>query len=111
MRPTRRRARARRMRYPSSAMPCFIGCLALAAPRVALVLVWLFSTVLQTAYKSVLWPILGFIFLPLTTLVYAWVIHTNGAITGAWWVAVALAALADLGMFSQGARSRRTKKA
>jgi len=52
-------------------MPCLLLILFVAFPRVALVLLFFFCTYLQRAYHGLLLPILGFIFLPLTTLVYA----------------------------------------
>ena len=52
-------------------MPCFVGCLALAMPRLTILLVVLLSDYIGRAYESLLWPILGFFFMPLTTLAYA----------------------------------------
>ena len=57
-------------------MPCFVGCLALAAPRFAILLVVVFSSYIGRAYETVFWPFLGFLFMPLTTLAYAWSVHT-----------------------------------
>jgi len=52
-------------------MPCLLLILFAAFPRIALVLLFFFSNYLQRAYHGLILPILGFIFLPLTTLVYA----------------------------------------
>lgn len=89
-------------------MPCLVGCLALAMPRVVLVLVWLFSTLLQDNYKTLLWPVLGFIFAPLTTLAYAYAHYRSGGPpAGIWLVLVIVAVLMDLGLLGS---SRRRKK-
>src|SRR5262252_6209824 len=49
--PTRSRRKGSRGRSPS--MPCLVGCLALAFPRFALILVWLFGgNYLARAYDS-----------------------------------------------------------
>jgi len=90
-------------------MPCLVGCLALAFPRLAIILVWLFSAYLQQAYITVLWPVLGFIFLPLTTLAYAWAWHQNNAqpFQGLGMALIIIAALFDLGLLGGGARSGR----
>ena len=53
-------------------MPCLFVLVILAFPRLALVLMFLFSTYLQRAYHDLIIPILGFIFLPITTIVYGW---------------------------------------
>ena len=58
-------------------MPCLLGLSALFFPRVILVLVWLFSDYLNV-YSSIIWIILGLIFLPLTTLAYAFALHFGG---------------------------------
>jgi hypothetical protein len=89
-------------------MPCIIGCLALFTPRLALVLVWLFSNYLGETYQTFLWPLLGFFFLPLTTLAYAWAWHYgNGSVNGLGLVIVVLAVLIDLGLLGTGESSRR----
>ncbi|MDG2304290.1 MAG: hypothetical protein P8R42_06460 [Candidatus Binatia bacterium] len=55
-----------------------------------------------------LWLLVGWLFLPLTTLVYAYCFDPiTGAVQGASLFAVGLAALFDLGIIGSGARSRR----
>jgi hypothetical protein len=89
-------------------MPCVIGCLALFVPRLVLILVAIFSDYLSTAYESWVWPVLGFFFLPLTTLAYAWAWHSgNGTVSGIGLVVVVLAVLIDLGLLGSGEHSRR----
>lgn len=89
-------------------MPCLIGCLALFMPRLAIILVAIFSNYLARAYDSVVWPILGFFFLPLTTLAYAWAWHQgDGQVAGIGLIAVILAVLIDLGLLGTGEASRR----
>jgi hypothetical protein len=61
-------------------MACLVGCLALALPRVAILLVVLFSDYLGAAYQTILWPLLGFLFMPTTTLAYAWAINSRGSV-------------------------------
>ncbi|MEX0821828.1 MAG: hypothetical protein WD021_06760 [Rhodothermales bacterium] len=59
-------------------MPCLLTLLALVVPRFVIVMVWLFSNWLEAAYTTLLWPILGFIFLPTTLLWYAVVVNVYG---------------------------------
>ncbi len=63
-------------------MPCLILILFFAFPRVALALLFFFSRYLQHAYHGILVPILGFIFLPLTTLCYAWLVNSRMPLEG-----------------------------
>ncbi len=91
-------------------MPCFIALVALLTPRIVLVVVWLFTNYLSRAYQTVLWPLLGFFFLPLTTLAYAWAVNSNGTVTGGHFVVVLIAALIDLGSLGGGSRWRRRRR-
>lgn len=88
-------------------MACLVGCLALFMPRVALVLVALFSDVIGEAYSSFIWPLLGFFFMPVTTLGYAWAVHSDGEVRGGELVVVVLAVLVDFGIIGFGARGVR----
>ena len=88
-------------------MPCLLLLLTLAFPRLVMVLLFLLSNFLQRAYNSLLIIVLGFIFLPLTTIVYAWVVNSHHPVDGVYLVAVIVAALIDLGLIGHGARSRR----
>jgi uncharacterized oligopeptide transporter (OPT) family protein len=88
-------------------MPCLLLLLTLAFPRVAIVLFYLFSNFLERAYHSLLLIVLGFVFLPVTTIVYAWVVNSHHPVEGIYLVAVIVSVLLDLGLLGHGARSRR----
>ena len=85
-------------------MPCLLGCLALGFPRLAVVLVWLFGgSYFERAYGEWYWPVLGFLFFPLTTLGFAFAhnsVGPAGEVTSFGWllVAIAFAAAARLGV-------------
>ena len=87
-------------------MPCLIGCLALSAPRFAIVLVVLFSDYIGRAYETRLWPLVGFFFMPLTTLAYAWAINSQRSVSGGYLVVVVIAVLMDLGIIGGSASNR-----
>ena len=93
-------------------MPCLVGCLALATPRFAILLVVIFSDYIGRAYQTALWPVIGFLFMPLTTLTYAWAINSRGSVAGIHLVALVIAVLLDLGLVGGSASRRRrsTKK-
>ena len=88
-------------------MPCFAALIALAFPRVLLALMFFFSNYLERAYHGLLWPFLGFVFLPLTTIAYAWALNSYGSVEGFGLVIVVLAVLIDLGMVGGAGRRRR----
>jgi hypothetical protein len=89
-------------------MPCLVLLLALAFPRVMIVLMYLLSNYLERAYHSLLIIVVGFIFLPLTTIVYAWVVNSHHPVDGIYLIAVIIAALADLGLIGHGASRRNS---
>ena len=88
-------------------MPCLVALLFLMFPRVALVLLWLFSNYLEHAYHGILLPLLGFLFLPLTTLVYAYMINNHVPTDGFNLIWLILAVLIDIGALGHGYRNRR----
>ena len=89
-------------------MPLLVGCLAILTPRFALVLLVVFSDYIGRAYHTVLWPFVGFLFMPLTTLAYAWAINSRGSVAGFHLAVVVLAVLIDLGLVG-GSASRRKR--
>ena len=91
-------------------MPCFLLFIVLLFPRVTLLLLWLFSGYLQRAFGGgLLVPVLGFFFLPLTTLVYAWETNNHMPTTGLKLIWLLIAVIIDLGGLGGGAhrQSRR----
>lgn len=89
-------------------MPLILGCFALAMPRVVLVIVYLTTHLIESAYATLLWPALGLIFAPLTTLAYAFAHQrSQGNVTGFWLAFVIVALLIDIGIIG---RSRGKKK-
>ena len=88
-------------------MPCLMLVLALISPRLALVVMALFSNILSRAFDSWVLPLIGFFLLPWTTLAYAvmWDVGTH-AVTGFEWFVVGVAFLADLGAHGGTARGR-----
>ena len=89
-------------------MPCLLGLLALVAPRLVLVLLWIFSNYVGDACETVIWPFLGFLFMPVTTLAYAWAWHLEpqGSIQGLGTVVVVIAVLLDLGIIGGNAKKK-----
>jgi hypothetical protein len=88
-------------------MPCLLLLLTLAFPRVAIVLLYLFSNFLERAYHSLVLILIGFIFLPVTTIVYAWIVNGQHPVGGLYLVALIVSVLLDLGLIGHGASRRR----
>lgn len=85
-------------------MPCLLVILALALPRVVMVFIYLLTDWFSRAYDGWALPILGFIFLPYTTLAYM-AAQLHGGLHGWWIVLLVIAVLADL----KGHGSTRTQ--
>lgn len=92
-------------------MPCLLGAFGLIAPRIVIVVLWLFTSYLERAFDSFLWPLLGFFFLPTTTLAWAWATNTRGEVAGVHLVVVVFAVLLDLGVIGGGRSSLARRRA
>ncbi len=89
-------------------MGCCLVILILLFPRVALALLYLFTHYLNGPYsRNILVLVVGFIFLPLTTLLYAWMFHNGMLAEGINLLWLMIAALVDLGMVGGGYRHHR----
>jgi hypothetical protein len=87
-------------------MGCIVFLIILAFPRLVLVLMFLFTNYLHKAYHGLLLPLLGFIFLPLTTIVYAYMINSGYPTSGPYLLILLIAVVIDVGGHG-GAYSRR----
>jgi hypothetical protein len=88
-------------------MPCLLALLMVAFPRIAILLLFFFTNFFTRVYNSILILLLGFIFLPLTTIVYAWIVNAGAPIAGMYLIAIIIAVLADIGLLSGGEYHRR----
>jgi len=90
-------------------MPCLLVLVVLFFPRIVLALLFFFSNYLERAYHGFLLPLLGFIFLPLTTLTYAWMVNAHMAIEGVNLIILVVAVLIDAGGLGGGEYQRRRR--
>ena len=90
-------------------MGCCLVVLVLMFPRVVLLVLFLFSTYLERAYHGLVIPLLGFLFLPLTTLAYAWMTNTHARIEGVNLLILVVAAVIDAGGLGGGEYHRRRR--
>lgn len=86
-------------------MPLLLLLVGFFFPRVVIVLLYLFTGWWKAAFDSILWPVLGFFFLPLTVLWYG-ISETYfpGTIQT---VGLVVAVLLDLGLIGRGAQGRK----
>jgi hypothetical protein len=86
-------------------MPCLFAVFALVTPRLLIAFLYFFTTWFTGIFSSLLFPILGFIFLPTTLLWYSAVHHWFG---GQWslWPIVGLVVSLMIDISPAGGRRR-----
>ena len=90
-------------------MPCLVISIAVFFPRVVLIIIAIFTKWISASFDTMLWPIVGFLFMPYTTLAYmAAMLNNNHTVSGGWLALVIIAAVVDLG--GQGKSARRRKR-
>jgi len=89
-------------------MCCAFTSLVLLGPRITGIFWWLIRpTYWQLGYSHLIWPVLGLIFVPWTTLMYMLVYP--GGVIGFDWLWIGLAVLADLGSYASGVYEGRDR--
>ena len=87
-------------------MCCVFALLVIAGPRAAILVWWLLDQVRwNLAFDTFLWPLLGFLLLPWTTLMY--VLVFPGGVDGFDWVWLGLGLLLDVVSYAGGGYSNR----
>jgi hypothetical protein len=86
-------------------MPCLFAVFALLTPRLLIVVLYIFTSWFTGIFQSLLWPLLGLIFLPTTLLWYTAVHHWFG---GQWslWPIVGLVVALMIDVSPAGGRKR-----
>jgi hypothetical protein len=86
---------------------CFLILLSGFGPRVALLAWWIFGDKVDAAFDGWVWPLLGVLLLPWTTLMYVLAWGPLHGVSGAGWLLVALGVFFDLASYgSRAAQSR-----
>lgn len=87
---------------------CLLALFSLITPRLVMIFILLMTDWFSRAYETVMWPVLGFIFMPYTTLAYMGAMLNNGqSVSGGWLILVIIAVIADLGGQSSSVSSRK----
>jgi hypothetical protein len=77
-------------------MGCLFAILGAFAPRLAFLILWIFTPVVNHVYGTWIFPTLGIIFLPFTTLLYTLVAYPMGPANFWGWLVVFFGFLIDL---------------
>jgi len=89
-------------------MCCLFTAMVLVGPRLGIV-VWGLAQPArwELAFDTFVWPLLGFVFLPWTTLMYVAVATTG--VNGLDWLWIGIAVLIDIASYSGGAYGNRER--
>jgi hypothetical protein len=84
---------------------CLFALLAASCPRVALLLMWVFTPLVNRAFDTFVGPLLGLAFLPFTTIMYVLLYPVFG-----WaWLWVGLGLVLDIGTYAGSAYRNRAQ--
>ncbi|MEZ4518165.1 MAG: hypothetical protein R3C44_15540 [Chloroflexota bacterium] len=87
-------------------MGCLMSLFIVLAPRVMLILAWIFSDRWDVVWSTWVWPLLGIIFAPYTTVMYLLVWSPQG-IAGWDWMWIFLGVLLDVMKWGQFFQNRK----
>lgn len=90
-------------------MGCLFALFAGVFPRLALVVVWITTDLVDRAFDSFILPLLGLFFLPLTTLAYALLWVPGVPLGNGRWLWVALVFLVELAGYVGTGRTNRDR--
>ena len=74
---------------------CMLAMGAAFAPRLVLLIMWIVGPRVNAAFNTWIWPLLGLIFLPYTTIMYVLVWNTGAGVVGWDWVWIFLGVALD----------------
>ena len=91
-------------------MCCLVLVAGIIGPRVAVLVWWIFGDKVDVAFDTWVWPLLGLLFLPWTTLAYLIVWSPIVGVDGGEWIIVALGFVADVLTYTSRAAAKRYQR-
>jgi hypothetical protein len=88
---------------------CLLSGILSLVPRLVLIFMWFFSDQAQDAIEGIFIPILGFLFLPFTTMAYILVWNPQSGVSGSAWIIVIGGLLFDIGTYALSRYANRLK--
>ena len=90
-------------------MGCILSLLLTAVPRLIFLFIWLFTARVQVAFDGFIMPLLGFIFLPFTTLAYVLFYNPVTGMNTASWIFTGFALLIDIGALAASTYANKNR--
>lgn len=81
---------------------CLLGAVGAFVPRLVLLFVWIFTSLVDRAFDTWIAPLVGLLVLPYTTLAYVLLYQPDVGVTGFGWVLVVAALFVDIAHWSGG---------
>jgi hypothetical protein len=88
-------------------MPCLFALLAVTAPRLAFLFMWIFTPLVERAFNTFVGPLLGLAFLPFTSIMYVLLWSPGVGVVGWEWFWIVLAFFVDISAYAGSAISNR----
>jgi hypothetical protein len=86
---------------------CLLILLGGFGPRIAFAAWWIFGDKVDAAFDGWIWPLLGLLFLPWTSICYVLAWGALDGVSGAGWLLVALGFMFDIASYSSRAAQAR----
>ncbi|MGD9047961.1 MAG: SHOCT domain-containing protein [Anaerolineae bacterium] len=86
---------------------CLLALGAAFAPRVVLIIMWIVGPRINAAFNSFIWPLLGILFAPYTTIMYVLVWSPGVGVAGWDWLWIGFGVALDVMKWSQVFNNRK----
>ena len=88
-------------------MCCFVLLFSALGPRFVILGMWLFGSRVDLAFSTWVWPLLGLLLAPWTTMMYLLTWSVANGVSGADWILVGIGVAIDVGTYvARPAQSR-----